>query len=268
MPLLQRLDYVARGGLHVAYRGSTALQQLDVVALTRGVPSKGAANWYFQNLVDTINAGGAGGSTFSPAAGFAEMIAGPRSDADAVRPDHHATFRVAAVAPLFMRTLIEDLRFAGVQHPVMELRVAGSLPLDATPLSVTEREVRHWLDDPNAYLDRWPTPGFPIAFDDLREGAALRVVLADPIDPALREKLEELAVRWLNAIRNNVSFDGREVRPNPGKTLPRFGQGKSEFRASYDAFPWARESSQAIIVNLLSRFHEKVAPIVEAEVAL
>ncbi len=268
MPLLQRLDYITHGGLRVAYHASPTVQELDVVVRARGLPSKGAANWYFQNLVDTINAGAAGGALFSPSAGFAEMLTGPRSDAEALRTDHHATFRVAAVAPMFMRTFVEDLRFVNIEEPVTELRISGSLPLDDTPMSVTEREVRSWLDDPTAYLGAWPSPGFALDLDQLREGAALRVVLVDPASPERREKLEELSVRWLNAIRNYVSFDGREVTPNPGRQLPRFGQSKREFRASFDEFLWARQSSCDVVVNLLTRFHETVAPIAEAEVAL
>ncbi|MEZ4447375.1 MAG: hypothetical protein R3B72_50330 [Polyangiaceae bacterium] len=268
MPLLERLDYVAQGGLRVAYRASPTVQDLDVLIVARGVPSKGAANWYLQNLVDVVNAGGAGGSLFPPSNGFMEMTAGPTSDAEALRADHRATFRVASVAPLFLRTIVEDLRYVNVEEPVVELSIAGSLPVDDTDLSVTERDVRGWLDDPLAYLPAWPSPGFPIDFDDPREGAGLRIVLEDPITPALRDALEELSVRWLCAIRNYVGFDGREVEPNPGLQLPRFGQGRREFRAAFDEFRWARQSSRDVIVNLLTRFHERVARIAEVEVAL
>jgi hypothetical protein len=268
VPLISRLDFVARGGLSVAYRASPTPQELSIDVLTTGIPMKGNANWQIQALIDTINAGGAGGSIFPPSQGFAEMLSGPRSDRDALRPDHHIVLRVASVAPLFLRSIIEDMRGVGIHHPVTEFRIVGSLPLDPGPLSVRETHVRAWLDDPNAYLDRWPTPGFPLSFTDLREGAALRVVLEGPINPSLREALEYLSVRWLNAIRNNVSYDGREVTLNPGKLFPAFGQGKTEFRASYQEVPFARESSRAVLSNMLTRFHEKVAPIAEAEISL
>jgi hypothetical protein len=268
VPLLSRLDFVARGGLSVAYRASPTPQEVSIDVVTSGIPVKGTANWQIRALVDTINAGGAGGSVFPPSQGFAEMLSGPRFDSDALRPDHHIVLRVAAVAPLFLRSIVEDMRYVGVHHPVTDVRITGSLPLDPGPLSVREAHVRAWLDDPSAYLDRWPTPGFPLSFSDLREGAALRVVLASNLTPGLRERLEQLSIRWLNAIRNNVSYDGREVVINPGKVLPAFGQGKTEFRAGYAELPFAREPAQAVLANLLTRFHEQVAPIAEAEIAL
>lgn len=130
MPLISFLDFVAHGGLSVLYRASPAPQELTVDIRTAGMPAEGVANWYFQALIDTINAGGAGSAIFSPSQGFAELLAGPRVDADALRPDHHAVLRVAGVAPIFLRTFVEELRNAGMQQPVTSLSIVGALPVD------------------------------------------------------------------------------------------------------------------------------------------
>lgn len=268
MPLISRLDFVQHGGLRVAYRASPSPQELTIDVMTAGVPHKGAANWYFQALIDDINAGAAGGALFAPSQGLAELLSGPDHDADALRPDHHAVLRVSGVSPLFLRTIVEELRWAGVEHPTTHLSIVGSEPLDQSALSVREHHVRAWLDDPSAYLEPWPSPGLKIQMNDLRSGAALRVVTASPITPPVREELEQLSVRWLNAVRNYVSDEGAEPKTNLGKMLPAYGQGKSEFRARYGQFLYAREPSRAIIANMLVRFHERVAPLVEAEVSL
>jgi hypothetical protein len=54
----------------------------------------------------------------------------------------------------------------------------------------------------------------------------------------------------------------------PGPFFPVFGRAKTEFRASFRGFPYAPRPSRAVLVDLLSRFHRKVAPIVAARVAL
>lgn len=268
MPLISRLDFVQQGGLRVAYRASPAPQELTIDVTTTGVPHKGVANWYFQAIIDDINAGAAGGSIFAPSQGFAELVSGPVYDADALRPDHHAVIRVAGVAPLFLRTVVEELRWAGAEMPTTHLSIQGSEPLDQSPLSVREHHVRAWLDDPSAYLEPWPSPGIKVQMNDLRSGAALRVVTESPITPPIRDELEQLSVRWLNAVRNYVSDDGAEPDVNIAKMLPAYGQGKSEFRARYGQFLYTREPSRATIANMLARFHERVAPLVEAEVSL
>jgi hypothetical protein len=115
--------------------------------------------------------------------------------------------RIAGVAPKFMRTVVEELRVAGMDQPVTSMQVVGSLPLDPTAMSVREGQVKAWLDDPTAYLEPWPNP-----------------------------------------------------------QLPSFGSSKSEFRAAYPVFDYARAPARAILSNMLVRFHERVVPLVAAEV--
>ncbi|KYF70861.1 hypothetical protein [Sorangium cellulosum] len=267
MPLIRHLDFAQRS-LSVAYRASPAPQELVVDVDVAGPPMAPFAPMAMRAVVDAINAGAAGGALFPPAAGYARRLAGPWDEPDGLGVSYRWVLEIAAVAPGFLRNMVEELRRAGMNQPVVRMRIAGALPLDNSPLSVRESQVRSWLDDPRAYLEPWTRPGFPFHVVSRSEGATLRVELAQAIDPPLRQALEDLSVQWLNVIRNYASRQGEEVLFNPHRMLPAFGQGRAEFRAHYPEFLYARDPAAAVLVNMLTRFHERVARIALVEVGL
>lgn len=265
----------ARPDLVVSYRASPDPQDLAIQVTVAGPPQIPVAHFAMRTIVDAINYGAAGGSLFHPTLSAAECLSGPF---DAPPTGTHYSppslryawvVRVAAVAPVFMRTVVEELAICGAEQPVTSMRVVGSLPLDQGPLSVRDEQVLSFIADPTAYVDDWPSPGFPVEAGD--RGAddvegSLRIELADPITAAVRESLEQVAFTWINVVHLYIDNHGRKILFNPQKTLPRFGQSKTEFRAYYPDFRWVSGPSRAAMSNMLSRFHHTVAPIVAAEI--
>ncbi|WP_437961324.1 hypothetical protein WME76_17915 [Sorangium sp. So ce119] len=252
----------------MAYRASPEPQELSVDVTVAGVPETQLAHFMMRTLLDAINGGAAGGSLFHPAAGSAALLRGPLDEAP-TGSSYAWVVRVAAVAPVFLRTCVDQLALCGAGKPVTSLTFRGSVPLDGSPLSITDRQVRAMLTDPTAYVDAWPAPGFPVrdgdrGADDVE--ATLRLEMGSRITSPVRARLEDLAIGWINVVHRYADNHGRYVTFNPQKTLPRFGQSKTEFRAYYPEFRWASGPARAAMINMLTRFHHEVAPIAAAEI--
>jgi hypothetical protein len=269
MPLLHGLDFAARD-LVVRYHASPTAQNLAIEVRTAGVAPRSEASLYARAIVDFINAGAAGGGLFAPQAGFAELLSEPPPPA--LGPSYAFVMRVAGVDPVFLRRMVERLRLCGVGQPTVGMSIVGSLPLalalDASPLSITERDVRAWLDDPAAYPAEWPDIPFPLSRVDAEDGVALRLDLTEPIKPAVYKRLETLFSLWLEVVLLDVSEDGREVLESGPEFHFQSGFGKSEYRACLRRFDHARGPPCAALMNMLTRFHAEVCPILEAEVRL
>jgi hypothetical protein len=272
MPLLTGLDFAANA-LVVSYRAQEQPQDLEIDIETTGVAGEPTASILLNSVITSINAGAAGGVHFAPWLSSAEHLTGPWHADDAVGPAYRWTLRVAAVAPLFIRSIVERLRGVGFTENVRFMRILGSAALDSSELSVRENQVRSWLDDPSAYQGAWPHAEFPLTVRRSR-GATLRVELATRITPELRDQLETLYLLWLNSVTSYVSDPGfleegnREVIFNPHKMFPATGVGKTEFRAASEEFLHTRGPARAVLCNMLGRFHRTVSPIVEAEIGL
>lgn len=262
MLLLAKMGFLDARGLSVSYRAAAEPQTLTIDVTAGGVPPWPMAHLCMRTLVDTINEGGAGGADFAPEAGSAERLSGPWDGADGLASAFQWQLRIAAVAPLFMRNVVEELRRVTPDFDVVTMRIAGSLPLDDSPLSVREEQVRAWSRDGSTYLPAWPTPGFPVDRVLTYQGAALRVILDGPMTDDLRLALEHLALTWLNALRNHANETGSaEVVFNPSTMLPYLGTSRTELRAHFRVFLYEREAAFAALVNLLARFHVRVAPL-------
>jgi hypothetical protein len=266
--LLSHLDFT-KDSLWVRYRASAEPQRLDIEIRSAGPVPVEFGRVYLRRVLDIVNFGAAGGPIFDPALGAARLLAGPPEGA-AFGPDYRWAIEIAGVAPIALRTFVEQLRSSGgLLQPVTSMALWGSLPPDAGPLSVTESDVRAWLRDPDAYVDSWPSPGFPVRSREVASGATLRVELADEITRPIAEALRTLGVAWVNVTSEYVAEWGAHAVITPAwKLLPSFGMGRRELSARYPEFPRRRAPARAAIVNMLARFHRTVAPIVEAEVGL
>lgn len=261
MPILTDLDFT-QSDIQIAYRASLDPQIVTIAVTTAGVSSFPYAHLLMRKLLTSVNSGSAGGARFPPTAGVGVII---DESADPCGPNYWWRFRLAAADPIFLRNVVEELRAAGLQHPVTSMQITGSLPLDATDLSVREGDVKRWLDDPRAYLAEWPAPGFPIVYQG--EWAAFRLRLRDEISGELRRKLDLVALGWLNDVQSYVWDTGETEDGRIERQMPRCGSGKIEFSAAYRDFYHARKPSRARLVNALSRFHATVAPIELAEIS-
>ncbi|MGK3983610.1 hypothetical protein WME99_11280 [Sorangium sp. So ce136] len=268
MPLLDALDFV-KTDLIVRYRGSAEPQELSIDVKLARKAGKERAPQIIRPLIDTIAFGAAGGAEFAPWLGEAELLSGPWDPPESLGPNLSYRLRIAAVSPLFMRSMVENLREVGFRSKVKSMSILGSLAPDASPLSVHEGHVRAWLDDPTAHCSAWPEVPFPLKTRRTDETAEFRVVLAKGLTPKLREDLETLSYIWMNSVDDYVDEEGEQVELHRlDQRMPAFGRTKTEFRASFKEFLHVREPSRAVLSNMLVRFHHRVAKIAEAEIAV
>ncbi len=267
MPALFDMEFVD-SGLLVAYRASAEPQELVIDVATAGKADFPMSVASLRSLLEAINRGAAGGSVFSPLAGFAKRIDGPWEGEATLGPSYRWTVEIAGVAPLFMRNMVEELRRAGANHPVTRLSIVGSLPVDDGPLSMREGPLRGILNDRDNYLTAFPHKEFSVHHEPTDQVANLRVELATRVTPEIRSEFEATCIWWLNVIRNYVSDDGLEVAMSASKSLPVFGSSRSELRAHYREILFKRPPALAALKNLLYRFHKDVAPIAHAAVHL
>ena len=155
MPLLNLLDFAA-DRLQVGYRASPEPQNVtlhfELKSASTGMPVTFFAIWHQLHL------GMAGSDVFAPTAGEATQPPGVLLSRGRLGPKEYKVVLsdVRGAAPIYLRLLIERLRIVGGNTEIASLDIRGDLPADASPMSVTERDVKQWLDDPTAYPRRWP----------------------------------------------------------------------------------------------------------------
>jgi hypothetical protein len=269
MPLNDRLDFTAKD-LFVRYRASDKPQQLDVEVRTSGqYKGDGGGASRLVNAMMVVGQGAAGDAQMAPWQGAMEYVSGgpdvqgPGSGG----PHFRWTLRVTGLCPKYMRVLVEDLRLVARENTrVTFMSIQGSEPMDLTDMSVNERSVNAWLDDPAAYPARWPKPGFPIKenLEQTGKGAAFRLDVDGGVSPEIRRALDTLSSNYMNALFPYLSANG--APSSLRHIIPICASAKTEYRAVIPIFPWVREPALDLLVNLLARFHHDVAPIVEAEI--
>lgn len=269
MPLLPELDFAA-GALAVSYRASTEPQDLAITVRLKHAEPGCVGPRRMGTLLDTIGEGAAGGSDFHPAVSSADLVSGTVAR-ELAGPDLSWLLRVSGISPVFIRSIVEQLRICGAaDNPVVAMSIFGSLPLDGTPLSVREGQVRQWLEDPGAYPGEWPEPGFPVSERDAM-GASLRIQLGADLGAESEDELQGLCYQWVAATFDYVDQHGDYQpfdAPNVSRRMPKFGVTRRELRAYFEEFTRARIPSRAMLVNMLCRYHHTVLPIVAVEIAL
>jgi len=268
MPIVPGLDF-AKDHLSVAYRASDKPQSLEIRATINGLSAYAGGPISMLWFERAMRAGGAGGAEFAPSAGNAKHVSGPLKPGEegANGPDYRWELKVTAISPYFVRNLVTKLGIIGMGAKTTSVAITGSLPLDDSPLSVREAQVKKWLDDPHAFMTAWPDPGFPLKTKAAAASAAtIRVKLKDAVDKKLVDKFELALSMWRNAANMypNLKLSGF----GKAQASPRTTKTKSEIVSTYDEFDFLREPSQAVLINMLSYFHAKVSPIVEAEITL
>lgn len=266
MPLVPNLEFASQD-LYVSYRASAEPQELSISIVTDGPAPYAEAPGRIGMLLDIINSGGAGGTEFDPSWGRAEVLSGQKGLPEALGPRFQYVLRVAAVSPRFIRNIVEALRRVGVDHRVTQMAITGALAADDSALSVRTATVREWLDSRDAYPGEWAKPGFPVE-SGIAVGASVYVQLADPLTREVERELRRLIVLWIATVGDYVGGDGAWAPRILHKTLPHDGAGKTEFRAVAEDFEHVLTPSRAVLVNLLSRFHHDVSPVLSLEVRL
>lgn len=259
MPILNALDF-ANKNLTVHYRGSLEPQELEIAVETGGPTQFDTAAIVMEIVSAVVNFGGAGSSVFPPTAGKWEVKKAPLPKAKK-GPNYKWLVEVAGVAPIYMRTIVEKLRAAGHAAPVKAMRIVGSLPSDRGRNTITEDDVRNWLEDPRAYPEQWVDPGFPLLVRDATNNSvSVTLDVGKPIGPKMNDRLKELFIRWKSATDEYVGVDGQSVHALH-QLFPKFANTKTQFRAAIDSFIHVMVPSRNVLINMLSRFHTETAPI-------
>lgn len=267
MPLLEGFDFL-RLGFDVSYRASDEPQTLRIDVTTIDKSTKRSAPIIVKRLIELVNAGAASGALFSPDASFAERLSGPWDGPDAFGPDFSWVLRVKAVSPLFLRTMVDQLRKCGHDQAVTTMRIKGELAPDGSAHSVDAARMRAWLDDPDAYVDEWPNPGFEVVAKE-SEHTYVAVTMAAPIEPPFEEALKHTAMRWLIAAAAYVDDDGRAImrtKESLERHLPAFDTNGDCFVASFEEFRHRFMPARAIIVNMLAKMSAQGAAIKRVEI--
>jgi hypothetical protein len=268
MPIISSLEFV-QNDLTVAYRASAEPQRLEIRASINGLaayPFGPIAMLWFER---GIRAGGAGGAEFAPTAGVASHVSGPLKSGEEgfMGPDFRWELEVAAVSPYFIRNIVSTFGNIGAPYDTTSVSILGSLPLDDSPLSVRESDVKAWVEDDHSFMRAWADPGFPLkTMPANRNAATVRLVLDRDIDKNLSDDILTAIGVWRILIGSypNLARTGR----GKGHAGPRTATKKREMVVTYDEFDYLRDPSQALLINVLSHFHAKVSPIREAEISL
>jgi hypothetical protein len=267
MPILNWLEFTEKK-LAVSYRASAEPQQVDIDLVLNHVAGVPRAWTSISSIVGYINGGMGGSDVFAPSAGQAELLT-PFQEKGVRGPKYHYKLRMASAAPIFIRTIVEELRGAGWQEPIKSLKIIGSLPTDASDLSVTETRVRDWLEDPTAYARRWSKLGFAARQEDKgAAGVTFRMVFGKPLTVALKGKLRDRVLSWHNMSDLYVNPAGKFERIKLGQALPRYAFTKREMTVRIERFDRTHEPASALLVNMLQRVHDELIPIGNVELMM
>ncbi len=254
----------------IAYRGSEEPQSLEIRVKTGGVAELPLAAWGVGTLIECINRGLAGGLEFAPSQGEAKLLAGPTGEGPEVSgergPGLRFQLQVAGVSPRFLRTMVEYFAASGHPHPLISLTIVGGLALDGSRLSVRDTELSRWLDDPAAYVQAWPKPGFRVTTKGAPRGASVRVRLQNARAEDVAAELERTFSAWQSAVLTypNLARDGRGLM-DPHCV---FARTRTDVLARVSLFDHSSAPVRDSLVNALSWFHEKITPIAEVDVAM
>lgn len=267
MPFLDMLEFTARD-LAVAYRASAEPQILEIDVDCAQRAQMGLGPILMRGILEGVEHGAAGGAEFSPSIGEVKKLEGPEfKTPEAHGPHFHWKLEVRGAAPLFVRTIVEHLRgLGGMNNKILSMRIRGSLPLDDSPLSVREADVRRWIEDGSTYLGRFPK--VPFAFKDKRapKGASVRVSLDGEVTKEIYEAFEMYVAVYGASLTDYAAQNGKGM--GMIDVFAKLGKAKTELSARWAQFTHVRGPSTDLAANMLTRFHDKVAPIREVELAL
>ena len=267
MPFLRLLEFAAKD-LTISYRASHEPQTLDIVVEARHRTSMGLGPIAMRPVIEGAAYGAASGAEFNPSMSRMTKIKGP----DFNTPEAHGpcfawSIEVVAVSPLYMRSIVEHLRgIGGMGGGIVRMLVRGSLSLDDSPLSVRERDLKLWLDDCVVYPGRWRPLPYRFRRKRAKRGAMLRIALEGTTTPAVYEAFEMVATVWGTSLTDYAD----EARRDMGmmQIFPTLHRTEAELSARWSEFTHIRTPAADLMANMLTRFHDNVARIREAELSL
>jgi hypothetical protein len=265
-----KLDFVDRGGLYVAYRASAEPQLLEIRVEAAGPDTIGMGTSLLRGLLSVAASGATSGVDFAPTAGRATLLSGPRTpdDPGGRGPVFEWELEVAAMSPLYLRHMVEDLALAGwPEHPVLSVGIRGELAPDDSPLSARTADVRRWLRDAEAYPGFAGPPPFPLVELDYADAkdALVRVRPAGIHARTVLDRFDTTLLRWASYL---VGLPSREAGPIGSSGTMRSAASKRELVARFEDFDVFRAPARDALLAVLTRFHAEVAPLDRVEIGL
>ena len=212
--------------LHVSYQASTEPQELRFSVTIN--PKYGRIESGLFKILQFGKLGYIGGAEFPPEAG---LIEGSRDlDVTSNETEKHFRVTVAALSPVFLRNVIQELSFG---PKVTSMNVVGTLPLDGSPLSVDSKRARSWFDNQTTYFpDRWSQLGYELSESPSNSGVQLTVKLLEDVNQEHVDLLEWVLSAWplgLYPKRDLSSEGGMDVQQRIARTKREIRMGKREF---------------------------------------
>lgn len=249
------------GGLDVAYRASAETQTLTLELVCDSEVTQLGVD----DLVDVLRFGGAGGAIFAPRSVSGRLL---RGDLWASAKRHAFELEVAGMDRLFVRWLIEKLTLSAMApQKVLSLTIHGSLPLDASPLSIDTEGAKKWLRDPDAFPGQFAEPPFVVR--PRRAASARQARMTIAFSRALTKKeYDTFHHAWLTGdtfVAGGLDAAGLGYAPKSGARLSRSGV---ELKIAYSALDVRPSPALDLWVNILHRFHYDGVPIERFDIAL
>jgi hypothetical protein len=261
MKRLKGLDFVD-DRLTVRYSASKEEQDLTI-RVDLDAPRQNYPGMRARSFKSDVEHGFAGSDVFPPQDGQVTIVA-PLAD-PAPSTSLEFSFRVRAIAPVFLRRVVEKFRLLVGFPPtvVRAMSIEGSRPLDRTKLSVDERKLKAWLSAPGAPYGAWPEVPFPVERKSAPRGASWTLEFEGRLNAQHRDELTVTAIGLTDC--SGYDAIGEPVRED---RIPELVFAKREVTASYDRFPWDREMLFGFMTNTFVSFHHRTMRIVRAEVSL
>jgi hypothetical protein len=245
--------------LELRYRASPEPQVLRVRSRYASPLERGNQNDVFAWAAERNGLGG--GAEFAPSAvrmkalagDFASLKGGPVTGTD-----FSFDFEVASLSPKYLRNMIESMR------PCVSLSMVGDLPLDDTPLSITELDMQKWVPSgaKETYLGLYEPVPFPVEEGTLTKGASLRIFFEGPLDPGLVDRPAGLAWR-MSSVTGRMVFllDPTETKVGSLALVPRLSKGTADLAVKWERFNVVHEPARALLLNMCTHIHETVQPV-------
>jgi hypothetical protein len=264
MPIIPFMEFAGEG-LEVAFRSSSEPQKVAIDVHTEGFGRHGLMCAAVSQLARFGSWGVVTGAEYEPGSGITEIIEQPAKEASN-GPDYHWVLQVAGWSPRLIRVLVEQLRQTGSEKQVVTMRIRGELPLDSSPLSVRTEDVKRWLDDPDAYLEQWPEPGFLIEERTSKGGATIIVHQVEKPNAEQFEFYEGLIAVWKSWTTDYANIGGTGIgRTTPGALSKKSGRRMKSRVPGYDH---RRKPVTNLLVNILAYYHRKTAELEKVEIEL
>ena len=218
-------------------------------------------------------AGLCGGEEFDPCLGEFRVLAGPMCGERSALPDacdYRWTVEVAGVNTLSLRLWIEWLSssFAavpGLAPGARRVLIEGSLPVNKTAASITEKVMRMWLESGRAYPNRWKKGAFPVIEAHGQQAARIEAFAAGTLSPSHAAAFEE---RCALVLRYAAMVADRDHKRPGSCGAPRFEHAPGRLALVSDPFDFDPYTARALFTGMLTRFHREVALLERIELTL